>query len=100
VIVADLELSRLADVKIAFLIGLNDGILPAKFSEEGILSDDDREQLSARGLKNAPTGKERLLDEEFIAYKAFTTPSERLYLLIRSPTRKGRPCFLPPTSKE
>lgn len=90
VIVADLELSRLADVKIAFLIGLNDGILPAKFSEEGILSDDDREQLSARGLKNAPTGKERLLDEEFIAYKAFTTPSERLYLSYPIADEEGK----------
>ena len=30
VFVADLELSRLSHIKVAFVIGLNDGVMPAK----------------------------------------------------------------------
>lgn len=80
VIIADLEKSRLTDIKVGFVIGLNEGVLPAKFTDEGILADDDRENLISDGLKMAPSSKTRLLDEEFIAYKAFTTPSELLFI--------------------
>ncbi|MBP2241115.1 ATP-dependent helicase/nuclease subunit B [Cytobacillus eiseniae] len=90
VMVADLERSRLSDVKIAFVIGLNDGVLPAKFSEEGILADEDREQLSANGLKLAAGSSIRLLDEEFLAYKAFVTPSERLYMSYPLANEEGK----------
>jgi ATP-dependent helicase/nuclease subunit B len=80
VLAGDLEKSRISDVKAVFIIGLNEGIIPAKFTEDGILADDDRERMLMNGLKIAPSSKTRLLDEEFVAYKAFVTPSERLYI--------------------
>ncbi|WP_445486600.1 helicase-exonuclease AddAB subunit AddB [Niallia sp. 03133] len=80
VLIADLENSRLDNIKAAFVIGLNEGVFPSKFAEEGIFADRDRESLIESGMKMAPTSKTRLLDEEFLAYKAFTTPSELLYL--------------------
>lgn len=80
VVIADLEKSRLADVKVTFVIGLNEGVLPAKISDDGILADGDRDLLHVAGLQLAPTSKTRLLDETFIAYKAFTTPSNHLFL--------------------
>lgn len=90
VIVADLEKSRLGDVKVAFIIGLNEGVLPAKVSEEGILADDDRVRLLESGLKLAATSKLRLLDENFIAYKAFTTASERLVVSYPMANDEGK----------
>lgn len=80
VLIGNLEKSRLMDVKVTFVVGLNEGVLPAKISDEGILGDEDREMLSAAGINVAPSSKIRLLDENFIAYKAFTTPSEKLYV--------------------
>ena len=80
VLVGDLEKSRLSNVKAAFIIGLNEGVLPKKFTDDGILADEDREKIIQNGLKIAPTSKTRLLDEEFIAYLAFTTPSHQLYI--------------------
>ena len=80
VLVADLEKSRLSEVKAAFVIGLNEGVLPAKISDDGLLADEDRERLLTSGIKLAPSSRIRLLDEHFLAYKAFTTPSEVLYL--------------------
>ena len=43
-------------------------------------ADEDREKIIGNGMKIAPTSKTRLLDEEFLAYVAFTTPSDQLYI--------------------
>ncbi len=80
VLVGDLEKSRLNDIKMVFVVGVNEGVLPAKISDEGILADEDRELLLAAGIHVAPSGRIRLLDENFLAYKAFTAPTERLYV--------------------
>ncbi|WP_019153306.1 helicase-exonuclease AddAB subunit AddB [Robertmurraya massiliosenegalensis] len=80
VLVADLEKSRLTDIKIAFVIGLNEGVLPAKFSEDGLFADEERERLVTRGIEIAPSSRKKLLDEEFLAYNAFTTASDRIYV--------------------
>ncbi|WP_433748804.1 helicase-exonuclease AddAB subunit AddB [Falsibacillus pallidus] len=90
VIVANLELSRLSEIKSAFVVGLNDGVIPAKISEEGVLADDDREMLLSTGLNIAPSSRKKLLDEEFIAYKALTTPSEQLVLSYPLANEEGR----------
>ncbi|RFU62146.1 helicase-exonuclease AddAB subunit AddB [Peribacillus glennii] len=90
VLVANLDLSRLDDVKAAFVIGLTEGVLPGKAGEEGVFSDSDRETLSAEGLPIAPGSKIRLLDEEFTAYKAFMTPSQKLYLSYPFADEEGK----------
>ena len=90
VLAGDLEKSRLSDVKAAFIIGLNEGVLPAKFSEDGILADEDREKIIQNGLKIAPTSRTRLLDEEFIAYRAFVTPSTSLYISYPLANEEGK----------
>lgn len=90
VIAADMERSRVADMKAAFIIGLNEGVLPAKFKEEGVLADDDREQLLSLGMKVAPSTKTRLLDEEFLAYKAFVTPSDYLFVSYPMANEEGK----------
>jgi ATP-dependent helicase/nuclease subunit B len=90
VIIADLEKSRLADIKGAFIIGVNDGVLPAKMNEDGVLSEEDRESLLQEGFKIAPTNRTKLLDEEFIAYKAFTTPSKKLFISYPIANEEGK----------
>jgi ATP-dependent helicase/nuclease subunit B len=79
VVVTNLDLSRPQNVKIAFIAGLNEGVIPGRMSDDGILSDADREKLQSAGLKLAPTSKTRLLDEEFAAYKAFLLASDYTY---------------------
>jgi ATP-dependent helicase/nuclease subunit B len=80
VIIGDLEKSRLTDIKATFVVGVNEGVLPAKIADDGILSDDEREMLIAADVTVAPSSRTRLLDENFIAYKALTTPSDVLYV--------------------
>ncbi|PLT27708.1 helicase-exonuclease AddAB subunit AddB [Peribacillus deserti] len=90
VLVTNVDLSRLSDIKTVFAIGLNEGILPSKITEEGVFSDNDREKLLSDGIEIAPSTKIRLLDEEFTAYKLFTTPSESLYLSYPLADEEGK----------
>ncbi|WP_409304602.1 helicase-exonuclease AddAB subunit AddB [Peribacillus sp. SCS-155] len=90
VLIANLDLSRLDDVKAAFVIGLNEGVLPGRAASDGILSDNDRNSLLKEGFEVAPDSRTRLLDEEFTAYKAFTTPSTKLYLSYPLADEEGK----------
>ncbi|WP_413302175.1 helicase-exonuclease AddAB subunit AddB [Bacillus sp. 1P10SD] len=90
VLIGDLEKSRLMDIKVCFVVGVNEGVLPAKISEEGILSDEDREMLLSAGINVAPSSRTRLLDENFLAYKAFTAPAEELYVTYPLANDEGK----------
>ncbi|MEO2077492.1 MAG: helicase-exonuclease AddAB subunit AddB [Bacillus sp. (in: firmicutes)] len=90
VLIGDLEKSRLTDIKVCFVVGVNEGVLPAKISDEGILSDEDREMLLTSGIQVAPSSRTRLLDENFLAYKAFTAPSEELYVTYPLANDEGK----------
>ncbi|WP_282155715.1 helicase-exonuclease AddAB subunit AddB [Cytobacillus gottheilii] len=100
VIVADMERSRLSNIKTSFVIGLNEGVLPAKFPEDGVLADQDREALLAAGMKIAPSTRTKLLDEEFIAYKAFVSSSEELYISYPLATEEGKALLPSPYIKK
>ncbi len=80
VVVGDFEHSRLSHIKATFILGINDGVIPAVPSEDGVLSADEREKLSNTGLKLAPGGKQQLLDEQFLLYMAVSTASDQLWL--------------------
>ncbi|MBS4177435.1 helicase-exonuclease AddAB subunit AddB [Lederbergia citrea] len=90
VFVANLESSRLSNIKAAFVIGLNDGVIPAKSTDEGVLSNDDRLELITSGLSIVPGSKKRLLDEDFVAYRAFTIAEHRLYLSFPLANDEGK----------
>ncbi|MED1470251.1 helicase-exonuclease AddAB subunit AddB [Bacillus salipaludis] len=90
VLIGDLEKSRLTEIKVAFVVGVNEGVLPAKLTDEGILADDDREMLMIAGIKVAPSSRTRLLDENFLAYKALTIPSDLLYVTYPLANNEGK----------
>ncbi|HEY4552362.1 MAG TPA: helicase-exonuclease AddAB subunit AddB [Bacillaceae bacterium] len=90
VFVANLELSRLSDIKAVFVLGLNDGVIPAKPADEGVFSDEDRVSLLAGGLEIGPDSRKSLLDEEFVAYRAFTAGEEKLYLSCPIANEEGK----------
>lgn len=80
VVVCSLERSRSPEARAAFVMGVSDGVLPARVSDRGILSEGERERLQAIGLKLAPGSRRRVFDEQYLVYIALTRSSERLYL--------------------
>jgi len=65
-------------VKYLFLLGANDHVLPSTGSSGGILNDDDRDELTSRGVRLAPKGMELLSIELQNLYAALAQPTEGL----------------------
>lgn len=97
VIVGDITRTRLDDIKVLFIIGINDGIIPKQGSNTQIISDNDKEELALYGINMAPTDKQNSYIELFYMYNNMTKPSEKLYLSYTQKSNGGdmlRPSFI------
>ena len=80
VIVGDLNRSRTHKVRAVFIIGVNDGVFPSSISKEGFFNDKDREELKQSGFELAKGTREKMYEENFNIYKAFSTAEEKLFI--------------------
>ncbi len=79
ILVGDVERSRLKDVRAVFFIGVNDGNVPKRKRQGGLLSELDREEL-APYAELAPSRRESSLIDKFYFYLTVTKPSRKLYV--------------------
>ena len=102
VIVGDVDRSRSHKVKSIYIIGLNDGTFPSANKDEGFLNDNDRSILKEKGIELAKGTIEKLYEDNFNIYKAFSTAEENLNLSYASTDQEGktlRPSILIPKIK-
>lgn len=90
VLAGTLERSRFTDVKVNFLLGVNDGVIPLKPKDDGLLSEDEREALERNGVLLAPSARRKLLDEQFMIYLALTNGSDRLFVSYALADEEGK----------
>ncbi|AEI42666.1 helicase-exonuclease AddAB subunit AddB [Paenibacillus mucilaginosus] len=90
VLVGSMDRTRSGRIKHTFVLGATEGVMPAKMPEKGLLTESEREFLAQSGLETADTGRRRLLDESFLMYYAFCTPSEGLWLSYPLADEEGR----------
>lgn len=81
--IGDIARIKGRDVKVLYIVGINDGILPASKKDEGILSDRDRGILSEVGINLASTTRNKVFEEQYLLYIALTISSE--YLMLSYP---------------
>lgn len=81
--IGDISRVKGREVKALYLIGVNDGVLPAVSKDEGIINDRERDILRNIGIRLASDTKSRAFEEQFIVYTALTIASE--YLMITFP---------------
>ncbi len=86
----DIDRSRSHTVKNVFILGLNDGSFPSVNKDEGFLDDADREKLKEDGIELAKGTIERLYEDNFNIYKAFTTAENSIYLSYTSSDKEGK----------
>lgn len=90
VLVGTMERSRFTDVKVNFVLGVNDGVIPLKPKDDGLLSEDEREALDRNGVVLAPTARRKLLDEQFMIYLALTNGSDHLFVSYALADEEGK----------
>ena len=66
--------------KIAFVIGVNQGVFPAKISAGGVFAGSEREAIINSGLEIPDYGMTAVIDEEYLLYTSLCCATERLYI--------------------
>jgi len=89
VLVGSIERSRHPDLKAVFLIGTTQRQFPVPLVTDIILTDDDRGSAESAGFQLAPALSQTLADRQYLAYIAFTRPSEFLCITYPSVDDKG-----------
>ncbi|AIQ70516.1 helicase-exonuclease AddAB subunit AddB [Paenibacillus graminis] len=90
VLVGTMDRTRVSGVKYAFLLGFNEGVVPAQFKEDGILSEGERLLLENSGMELAPGSSRKLLDERFLIYNTLTTASRKLWISYATADEEGK----------
>lgn len=90
VIVGDVNRSKTHKVKAVFIIGVNDGVFPSIHNSEGFFNDKDRNNLKKQGFELAKGTREKMYEENFNIYKAFSTAEERLFVSYSSSDSEGK----------
>jgi ATP-dependent helicase/nuclease subunit B len=80
VLVGSVEHSKSHEIDALYILGTNDGIFPSTGMSEGILSDADRLSLGRNGVELASDTKTQVFDEQYLIYRALTTPKKFLRL--------------------
>ena len=80
VMIGSLERSRNQELKAAFVLSLNEGVLPRRVNESGLFGDTERRLLSRAQVRLAPDSAERQCAENYLLYLALTRCGQRLYL--------------------
>lgn len=89
VIVGNIDRTRTHSIKIAYMIGVNDGNFPSNDFPEGFLNDKDRIRLAQKGLELAKTTEDLLYEEQFNIYKAFSSAKNELHISYVSQDAQG-----------
>lgn len=91
VLIGAIDRSRNPDLRVTFLLGLNEGVFPAPPDAPVILTESDRDALAERAITLGPDLRARLSRERFFGYIACTRSTERLNLTYSRSDAAGRP---------
>jgi len=90
VLIGAVDRSRNPDLKLALVLGLNEGVFPAPPAPGTLLTEADRDGLERQNIYLGPTMRQRLGHERYLGYIACTRASERIVLTRAIQDVKGR----------
>ena len=82
--------SRSSNLKAVFLLGANEGIMPARATENGFFNDLEKERLRELGCPLSPESKDQVYEEQFLIYLGFTRSSEFLQVSYSLSDEEGK----------
>lgn len=90
VMIGAVDRSRNPDLRLAIVLGLNEGVFPRPPVNRGLLTESDRDELSSAGLQLSADTRGQISRERYLGYIALTRPRERLHLSFASQDEQGR----------
>ena len=89
VLVGSIDRSRHPELKAVFLLGATQKSFPASINFDSILNDQDRAAAEENEFVLADNTSQQLVARQYLAYIAFTRPSERLFISYPLADEKG-----------
>ena len=99
-ILGDLKRTRLPDIQVLFIAGMNDGKVPPSQEDGGMLNDDEKQILEENGIALSLCMEEQSLEDEFYMYLAFTKPRQELWFTLSAQDGGGAALSPSPLLKE
>lgn len=93
VTVGDAGRMRNGKIKVSFLLGMNDGVFPARHSEDGIFTDADRTLIRNADIDILTTSSLLNQNENYYLYTALTTACDRVYISYAKNSLSGEGMF-------
>jgi ATP-dependent helicase/nuclease subunit B len=90
VVVGTIERSKNTLVKAMYVLGLNDGIMPKKYSDEGLILEEEKLYLKSQGLDLETDAKQIMSRDYFATYIALTKATESLALTYALSDLEGK----------
>ncbi len=89
VVIGDMTRTRLTDIDVLYLAGVNEGVTPAQGSTGGLISEAEREFFKEKNVELAPTRKEAVYTEQYYLYAMLTKPRKRLIMTYSRLSAEG-----------
>ncbi|CAH1204278.1 ATP-dependent helicase/deoxyribonuclease subunit B [Paenibacillus allorhizoplanae] len=89
-LIGSMDRTRSSGIRYAYILGVNDGVIPAQMAEKGVLTEAERSVLMDSGLPMADGSRRKLLDEQFIVYTSLTVPGKRLWMSYPLADEEGK----------
>ncbi len=93
VTVGSASMLRSSNPQYAFVIGLCEGEFPANIKDGGMLSSNDRDELSALGIELSGNADIKNSDELMYVARALSSPRRALYLFTHQAEIDGQVCY-------
>ncbi|MDO5417982.1 MAG: exodeoxyribonuclease V subunit gamma, partial [Lachnospiraceae bacterium] len=90
VVVGDLTRTRLDRIQVLYFAGVNEGVVPQRKENKGLLTDEEREFFAEQQMELAPSAKESGLMQQFYLYLMMTKPSGGLVVTYAAYTGSGK----------
>ena len=88
--VGDLKRSRFDGTKLLYILGANEGQIPAGAQTSGIFTEQERDELMRAGIELAPQSVRLAASEYFYLYLLLNKPGEELVIFCPGEDREGR----------
>ncbi len=90
VVVGDITRTRLDNIKVLYFAGVNEGVVPQRKENRGLLTDEEREFFASQKVELAPSAREAGLMQRFYLYLMMTKPSHQLVVTYGAYTGSGK----------
>lgn len=89
VLLGDISRTKTSGVKTAFILGANEGMLPAAVLDDGLFSGRELDGLNQMGAQLEPDRSMQVSQQNYDIYSAFLSPSEKLYVSYSLASNEG-----------